>query len=127
MVWAIDELRGMAQCISAIPAAPCPACRPASTLSIWPCTRSCRAHSKYQWQLRHRWRPWLHFGAQGFGEVGPWRHWATRDEQSHRAGPALFGTLPVGEGNFSWQMAYLIGSTYARHGQMFTMRTKYDF
>jgi hypothetical protein len=26
----------------------------------------------YQWQLRYRWNRWLHFGAQGFGELGPW-------------------------------------------------------
>ena len=27
----------------------------------------------------------------------------------------------------AWQMAYLTGSTYAHHGNMFTMRVKYDF
>jgi hypothetical protein len=82
---------------------------------------------KYQWQLRHRWQPWLHFGAQGFGEVGQWDHWSDRDAQSHRAGPALFGTIPTGEGKFGWQAAYLVGSIYAKHGSMFTMRATYDF
>lgn len=82
---------------------------------------------KYQWQARHRWRPWLQFGAQGFGELGAWDHWAERDAQSHRAGPALFGSVPVGSNSLGWQMAYLTGSTYARHGKMFTMRVKLDF
>ncbi|MGZ5248923.1 MAG: hypothetical protein ACXWIQ_01715 [Caldimonas sp.] len=82
---------------------------------------------KYQWQVRHRWRPWLHFGAQGFGELGPWDRWSPSDAQSHRAGPALFGALPVGDGKLGWQAAYLIGKTYARRGSMFTMRVKYDF
>ncbi len=82
---------------------------------------------KYQWQLRHRWRPWLHFGVQGFGELGPWDHWSPRDEQSHRIGPALFGALPVGGGSLAWQVAYLTGSTYGQHGNMFSMRVKYDF
>lgn len=82
---------------------------------------------KYQWQLRHRWKPGFQFGAQGFGELGAWDHWADRDAQSHRAGPALFGTLPVGSGSLAWQVAYLTGSINARHGKMFSMRVKYDF
>ncbi|MDH3461956.1 MAG: hypothetical protein OEM00_13505 [Burkholderiaceae bacterium] len=82
---------------------------------------------KYQWQLRYRWKPWLHFGAQGFGEPGPWDHWSPRDAQSHRLGPAVFGTLPAGAGSFAWQAAYLTGSTYAKHGKMFTMQVKYEF
>lgn len=82
---------------------------------------------KYQWQLRHRWEPWLHFGAQGFGELGAWDNWSPRDAQSHRVGPALFGALPVGAQSLAWQAAYLTGSTYARHGKMFSMRVKYDF
>ena len=82
---------------------------------------------KYQWQLRHRWKPWLHFGVQGFGEVGAWNDWAPRDDQSHRIGPALFGAVPVGEDSLAWQAAYLTGSTNARHGKMFSMRVKYDF
>jgi hypothetical protein len=82
---------------------------------------------KYQWQLRHRWRPWLHFGAQGFGEVGPWDDWSLRDDQSHRAGPALFGAVALGDDTLAWQAAYLTGSVNARHAKMFTMRVKLDF
>jgi hypothetical protein len=82
---------------------------------------------KYQWQLRHRWKPWLQFGAQGFGEVGPWDHWLPRDAQSHRAGPALFGALPGGPGTVSWQAGYLWGKTYAQRGSMLTARLKYEF
>jgi hypothetical protein len=82
---------------------------------------------KYQWQVRHRWRPWLHFGAQGFGELGEWDDWAPRAKQSHRAGPALFGSVPLGERTLGWQAAWLTGSTYARHGHMFTARLKLDF
>ena len=81
----------------------------------------------YQWQLRHRWNRWLHLGAQGFGELGPWDQWLPQDEQSHRAGPAVFGSLPLGPGKVNWQAAYLAGKTYARRGNMFTMRVKYDF
>lgn len=82
---------------------------------------------KYQWQLRHRWKPWLHFGVQGFGELGPWDDWAPHGQQSHRGGPALFGKLPIGEQSLAWQAAYLIGKTYGQHGRMFTMQVKYNF
>lgn len=51
----------------------------------------------YQWQLKYRWRPMLDFGLQGLGSVGPWREWAPASEQSHVAGPAIFGRASVGE------------------------------
>lgn len=83
---------------------------------------------KYQWQLRHRWTPALHFGAQGFGELGRWDDWAPSAQQSHRAGPAVFGTLRLGEREaFKAQAAYLVGKTYGQRGHMFTMRTHYEF
>ena len=82
---------------------------------------------KYQWQLRYRWQRWLHVGAQGFGELGRWDAWASRDAQSHRAGPALFGSVPAGSGAFAWQAAYLVGKTFGIHANMLTMRVKYDF
>jgi hypothetical protein len=50
----------------------------------------------YQWQMKYRWHPLLEFGAQGFGELGQWNHWAPANEQSHRLGPAIFGKLALG-------------------------------
>lgn len=82
---------------------------------------------KYQWQVRHRWQPWLHFGAQGFGELGNWNDWAPHARQSHRAGPALFGKLEPGGQRISWQAAYLVGRTYRKSGSMFTARLAYEF
>ncbi len=82
---------------------------------------------KYQWQVRYRWQRGLHFGAQGFGELGTWNHWAPQAQQSHRAGPALFGSVPGGPGTLTWQIAWLEGKTYARRGTMLTGRVKYDF
>jgi len=81
---------------------------------------------KYQWQVRHHWRPQLHFGAQGFGELGPWDDWATK--QSHRAGPALFTTFRGAEREaIKVQAAYLVGRTYGKSGHMFTLRAHYEF
>ena len=83
---------------------------------------------KYQWQVRYRWRPLLNVGLQGFGEVGSWNHWAPRDQQSHRAGPAVFGTLALGgRQSLLYQAAYLVGSIYGQRGSMFSMRIQYAF
>ena len=83
---------------------------------------------KYQWQLRHRWLPQLHFGLQGFGELGRWDDWASSATQSHRAGPALFTTLRLADHEaIKVQAAYLVGKTYGRSGHMFTMRANFEF
>jgi hypothetical protein len=83
---------------------------------------------KYQWQIRYRWRPQLNIGLQGFGELGTWNDWSARDRQSHRAGPALFGKLPLGdERTLLLQAAWLTGSIYGHHGSMFSARAQLTF
>lgn len=81
----------------------------------------------YQWRLRYRWVRELHVGAQGFGELGIWDHWASQEKQSVRAGPALFGSIRLGPGNVAWQVAYLVGKTFGAARTMFRARLKYDF
>lgn len=83
---------------------------------------------RYQWQAKYRWKPWLQFGLQGFGELGPWDHWARHARQSHRAGPMLAGSWDVGAGQgVKYEAAWLSGSIYGRHGSMFSMRLQYLF
>lgn len=83
---------------------------------------------KLQWQLRHRAWPGLQVGVQGFSELGPWDDWSPRREQSHRAGPALFGQWR-GDGArmLDWHAAWLVGDTYGRRGHMFTSRIALNF
>ncbi|MFZ6845553.1 hypothetical protein [Undibacterium sp. RuTC16W] len=83
---------------------------------------------KYQWQAKYRWIPALHIGLQGFGELGDWDHWASRDQQSHRIGPAVFGSFELMPSTrFAYQAAYLRGSVYGKHADMFTMRLQLLF
>jgi hypothetical protein len=83
---------------------------------------------KYQWQIKHRWHPALQFGLQGFGELGQWDHWAPRDRQSHRAGPAIFGSVPIGgKQALIYQAAILKGQIYGSNGTMFSARVQYAF
>jgi hypothetical protein len=83
---------------------------------------------KYQWQLRYRWQPGLHWGLQGFGELGEWQHWDPHSRQSHRAGPAVFGSLPLaGKETLVFSAAWLEGRTYRRSGHMLSLRTAWTF
>ncbi|HEX5686412.1 MAG TPA: hypothetical protein VFY73_20480 [Ideonella sp.] len=87
---------------------------------------------KYQWQLRHRWHPLMNFGLQGFGELGHWRHWNENSRLSHRAGPAFFGRVDLGQGGgpnkaLLYQAAYLLGTVYSKRGGTFTLRVQYPF
>jgi hypothetical protein len=83
---------------------------------------------KYQLQVKYRWRPMLEFGVQGFGELGKWDHWASHETQSHRIGPMISGTLPLGETQaFKYEAAYFVGSIFTRHAHVFSMRAQYEF
>jgi len=50
----------------------------------------------YQVQLKYRYQQSFEFGAQGFGDLGPWYHWSALEQQTHRLGPAIFGRVPLG-------------------------------
>ena len=83
---------------------------------------------KYQWQAKYRWTSKFQFGLQGFGELGPWDHWAPRSQQSHRAGPMIAGTVPLGATDaFKYQAAFLTGSIYGQRGHMWSMQLQYVF
>jgi hypothetical protein len=83
----------------------------------------------YQWQLKYRHTAELEFGAQGFGEVGPWTHWESSSEQMHKAGPAIFGKFRLGSGAskqvIKYNAALLFGLNHnsPRH----TLRTQVEY
>jgi hypothetical protein len=82
----------------------------------------------YQWQIRQHWKPMLNFGVQGFGELGQWDDWNARDKQSHRIGPALFGSWHMtNTRELKYEAAYLMGKVAARNAHSFTLRLQYAF
>lgn len=86
------------------------------------------AQLKYQWQLRQRWRPGLHWGLQGFGELGDWNRWSAHAAQSHRLGPALFVAPSGGQaGRWQWQAAWLQGKVYGRSGHMASLQAMWHW
>lgn len=87
-----------------------------------------KAELGYQWQLKHRWRPAFEFGLQGFGEMGPWNHWAPKSEQSHTAGPAVFGRVKVGERQaIKYNAGLLFGLNDAAPRNTLRLQAEYEF
>ena len=82
----------------------------------------------YQWQIKYRWKPQFEFGAQAFGEVGRWDHWAVANEQSHRLGPAVFGKLALGNRQaIRYNAAWLVGTSDNSPKQTFRAQVEYEF
>ena len=82
----------------------------------------------YQWQVKYRDRPVFEYGLQGFGGVGPWSDWATRSEQSHIAGPALFGEVSLGNRHkIKYNAGLLFGMTDASPRHTLRMQAEYEF
>lgn len=82
----------------------------------------------YQWQAKYRWQPAFEFGVQGFGEMGKWDNWDSRDLQAHRIGPAVFGKIRMGNRQaISYNAAWLFGASQAAAGHTFRLQTEYEF
>lgn len=82
----------------------------------------------YQWQLKYRWQPQLEWGVQGFGDVGPYKHWEPAAEQTHLAGPALFGRLKAGERQtVKYNAAALFGLNQHSPRHTLRLQAEYEF
>lgn len=82
----------------------------------------------YQWQAKYRWREALEFGAQGFGEMGDWTHWAPADEQNHRLGPAVFGKIALGGRQaVRYNAALLMGLGKGAPDHTLRLQVEYEF
>ena len=82
----------------------------------------------YQWQLKYRWRPALEWGAQGFGNLGPWRDWLPASQQSHTAGPAVFGRSDLGPRKVvKYNAGLLFGLNHASPANTLRVQTEFEF
>ena len=87
-----------------------------------------KAELGYQWQLKYRWKPSLEAGVQGFGSVGPWKDWAPSREQSHIAGPALFGRVKVGDHQaVKYNVGVLFGANLASPKHTIRAQAEFEF
>ena len=82
----------------------------------------------YQWQVKYRWQPVLEIGAQGFGDMGKWNDWDSKDNQNHRVGPAVFGKFALGNHQaIRYNAAWLFGVSDAAPDNTFRMQVEYEF
>lgn len=82
----------------------------------------------YQWQVKYRLQPEFEFGAQGFGEVGEWNDWEPSDEQSHVAGPAVFGKVALSSHTaLKYNAALLLPLNEASPDRTLRFQMEYEF
>ncbi|MDE1949369.1 MAG: hypothetical protein KGI35_12185 [Burkholderiales bacterium] len=82
----------------------------------------------YQWQLKYRWQPSLEFGAQGFGDVGPWDDPEPKSQQPHIAGPAIFGRIGLGGRQaIKYNAGLLFGLTDGAPRQTLRLQAEFEF
>jgi hypothetical protein len=82
----------------------------------------------YQWQAKTLVRPFVEIGAQGFGDVGTWNHWAAASAQEHVFGPALFARWPQGGGRgLAFDTAWLFGVGAGSPANTFRLRFEQKF
>jgi len=83
----------------------------------------------YQLQARYAVSQGLDVGAQAFGDMGKWDHWAPSHEQDHRIGPAVFGKIKMGQGReaIRYNAAVLFGVTDGAAKNTFRLQAEYEF
>jgi hypothetical protein len=81
----------------------------------------------FQFQAKYRWRREAEFGMQGFGELGPWNHWAASNAQSQRFGPAFFGKMQIREHQtVRYNTAWLLGTTSGAPKRSFRLQLELE-
>lgn len=87
-----------------------------------------KAELGYQWQAKYRWQPEFEYGLQGFGNVGPWNEWKRASEQSHIAGPAIFGRMRAGDRQIiKYNAGLLLGLTNGAPRNTVRVQAEYEF
>jgi hypothetical protein len=83
---------------------------------------------EYEWQVKYRWKPVLHVGLQGFGEVGEWDDWASRREQTHQFGPVVSGDIALtDQEEIGYMVAYLTDRSSRARNSGFRLELEYKF
>lgn len=82
----------------------------------------------YQWQVKRLLGRGIELGAQGFGDVGTWNHWAPASQQAHVLGPAVFAkwTMPDGHA-LKLDAAWLVGIGSGSPKDTARVRLRHEF
>jgi hypothetical protein len=82
----------------------------------------------YQMQLKYRQSEKFEWGAQAFGNLGQWDHWAPSSEQEHQVGPAIFGKVRLeSKRAITYNAALLFGTNNASPRRAVRVQAEYEF
>jgi hypothetical protein len=82
----------------------------------------------YQLQAKYPLAENFDVGAQAFGEMGQWNHFAPSNEQVHRVGPAIFGKVKLGGREaIRYNAAWLFSASPAAPKSGFRLQSEYEF
>jgi hypothetical protein len=82
----------------------------------------------YQLQAKYPLADNFEVGAQAFGEMGQWNHFAPSDQQVHRVGPAVFGKVKLGgRESIRYNAAWLFSASPAAPKNGFRLQAEYEF
>jgi hypothetical protein len=81
----------------------------------------------YQWQVKGLVAQGVELGAQGFGTVGTWNHWAPASEQEHLVGPAVFLKTHAPDGPVRFDAAWLFGLGDGSPRNLLRLRLQHAF
>lgn len=81
----------------------------------------------YQWQVKGLVAQGVELGAQGFGSVGTWNHWAAASEQAHLIGPAIFLKTNAFGGPIRFDAARLFGVGDGSPRDVLRLRLQHEF
>lgn len=82
----------------------------------------------YQLQAKYPLAENFEVGAQAFGEMGQWNHFAPSNEQVHRVGPAIFGKVKLGgRETIRYNAAWLFSASPAAPKSGFRLQAEYEF
>lgn len=87
-----------------------------------------KAELGYQWQVKYRQQSDFEYGLQGFGGAGPVSDLHLGSNQSHIAGPAVFGRLRAGRAEFiQYNAGLLFGLNHASPRTTLRVQAEYEF
>ena len=81
----------------------------------------------YQWQVKGMVAHGIELGAQGFGSVGTWNHWAPASQQEHTVGPAIFLKTSAFGGPIRFDAAWLFGIGDGSPRNVLRLRLEHEF
>jgi len=94
----------------------------------WSGATASTIHFNYQAQFKYRYQPTFEFGLQGFGDTGPWYHWAQFNSQFQNLGPAIFGHYPLGgRRSIYYNAGWLFGYTQATPRNTLRAQLEFEF